>query len=313
MPAKALKPPSPLKVRAAQIPQPQRDSIAAAEVSLYRNVLRIREKHDLVELGISFYDFETTIQWSYNADTYFHAASTMKLAVLLGVFRQVERGELTLEAPVHVRNRFTSIVNQQPFMLDLANDADPGVYSNLGKTMPVRDLTYQMITTSSNLATNLLIEVVGVPAIQTALEEMEIGGIKVLRGVEDQPAYDAGLNNEVTANGLLKLLRIIAEERAYSKSACREMLKIMLDQQFKSGIPAGLPNAAQVAHKTGNISTVHHDAGIVYMKDRKPYVLVILTQFRAETGRTTAVAEISKDIFASLAGLGNGDGAGGSS
>lgn len=313
MPAKALKPPSPLKVRAAQIPQPQRDSIAAAEVSLYRNVLRIREKHDLVELGISFYDFETTIQWSYNADTYFHAASTMKLAVLLGVFRQVERGELTLEAPVHVRNRFTSIVNQQPFMLDLANDADPGVYSNLGKTMPVRDLAYQMITTSSNLATNLLIEVVGVPAIQTALEEMEIGGIKVLRGVEDQPAYDAGLNNEVTANGLLKLLRIIAEERAYSKSACREMLKIMLDQQYKSGIPAGLPNAAQVAHKTGNISTVHHDAGIVYMKDRKPYVLVILTQFRAETGRTTAVAEISKDIFASLAGLGNGDGAGGSS
>jgi len=310
MPAKRLKQRPALKPRAAPIPQLQRDSIAAAEVSLYSNVLKIREKHDLVDLGIAFYDYETTLQWAYNADRYFHAASTMKLAVLLGVFRQIARGELTLDAPVHVRNRFTSIVNQQPFMLDLARDADPGVYSNLGKTMPVRELAYQMITTSSNLATNLLIEVVGVAAIEAALEEMEIGGIKVLRGVEDQVAFDAGLNNEVTANGLLKLLRIIAEERAYSKSACREMLNIMLDQQYRSGIPAGLPKAARVAHKTGNISTVHHDAGIVYMEDRKPYVLVILTEFHAETGRTTAVAEMSKDIFATLAELRihNGDG-----
>lgn len=299
----ALKPKVQARSKPAHIVQPASDSLAAAEVSLYRNVQKIREKHDLVDLGISFFDYETTIQWAYNADTWFHAASTMKLAVLLGVFRQISRGELTLDAPVHVRNRFTSIVNQQPFMLDLANDADPAVYGHLGKTLTVRDLSYQMITTSSNLGTNLLIDVVGVGAIQAALEELEIGGIKVLRGVEDQAAFEAGLNNEVTANGLLKLLRIIAEERAYSKTATAEMLTIMLDQQYKSGIPAGLPKAARVAHKTGNISTVHHDAGIVYFEDRKPYVLVVLTRFKAETGRTTAVAEVSKDIFTTLAGL----------
>src|SRR5512146_1368074 len=96
------------------------DSVAAAEVSLYRNVLTIRKEHGLENLGISFYDGESTIQWSYNADHYFHAASTMKLAVLLGVFREVERGQLSLDAPVHVRNRFTSIVNQETFMLDLS-------------------------------------------------------------------------------------------------------------------------------------------------------------------------------------------------
>src|SRR5688500_3287099 len=98
---------------------PERDSIAAAEVSLYRNVRKIKDGHHLEDLGISFYDAETTIQWSYNADRYFHAASTMKLAVLLGVFRQVDRKEVQLDSPVHVRNRFTSIVNQEPFMLDL--------------------------------------------------------------------------------------------------------------------------------------------------------------------------------------------------
>lgn len=281
---------------------PEKDSVAASEVSLYRNVLRIRRDHGLVNLGISFYDAETTIQWSYNADHYFHAASTMKLAVLLGVFRQVDRGELDLDAPVHVRNRFTSIVNQEPFMLDLARDADPDVYGHLGRTLTVRELAYWMITKSSNLATNLLVDVIGIATIQHALDELEIDGVRVLRGVEDSRAFAAGLNNEVTANGLLKLLRLIAGGRAWSQTVCEQMLEILLDQQYRSGIPAGLPKAARVAHKTGNISTVHHDAGIVYLDGRKPYVLVILTQFPAEQGRGTAVAEVSRDVFNTLAG-----------
>src|SRR5207244_7454734 len=188
---------------------PREDSVAASEVSLYRNVLKIKQEHELEKLGISFYDSETTIQWSFNADHYFHAASTMKLAVLLCVFRQVERGELALDAPVHVRNRFTSIVNQEPFMLDLTRDADPNVYGHLGKTLTVRELAYWMITLSSNLATNLLVEVVGIATIQLALDELDIDGVKILRGVEDQRAFEAGLNNEVTANGLLKLLGTI--------------------------------------------------------------------------------------------------------
>lgn len=283
--------------------QPASDSVAASEVSLYRNTLKIKKSHGLEGLGISFYDAETTLQWSYNADHYFHAASTMKLAVLLGVFRQVESGDLTLDAPVHVRNRFTSIVNRETFMLDLSRDADPDVYGHLGKTLTVRELAYWMITKSSNLATNLLVDIIGVQTIQLALDELEIDGVKVLRGVEDQAAFDAGLNNEVTANGLMKLLRLMAEGRAYSRKASDAMLEILLDQQYRSGIPAGLPKAARVAHKTGNISTVHHDAGIVFLEGRKPYVLVILTQFAAETGRGTAVAEVSRDIFNTIAGL----------
>src|SRR5205814_7508933 len=228
---------------------PRKDSVAAAEVSLYRNVLKLKKEHGLENRGISFFDEETTIQWSYNADHYVHAASTMKLAVLLAVFRQIEHRELSLDSPVHVRNRFTSIVNQEPFMLDLTRDSDPNVYGHLGKTLTVRELSYWMITLSSNLATNLLVEVIGIPTIQLALDELDINGIRVLRGVEDQKAFEVGLNNEVTANGLLKLLRLIAEGKAYSKKACDAMLDIMLEQQYRSGIPAGLPKAARVAHK----------------------------------------------------------------
>ncbi|HEV2719267.1 MAG TPA: serine hydrolase, partial [Thermoanaerobaculia bacterium] len=233
----------------------------------------------------------------YNGDHYFHAASTMKLAVLLGVMREVARGDLTLDAPVHIRNRFTSIVNQEPFMLDLARDADPDVYGHLGKTLSVRELAFWMITKSSNLATNLLVDIVGINNVQQALDELDIGGVKILRGVEDQAAFNAGLNNEVTANGLLDLLRTIADRKAPCSD---EMLNILLEQQYRSGIPAGLPKAARVAHKTGNISTVHHDAGIIFLEGREPYVLVVLTQFPAETGRGTAVAKVSRDIFNTL-------------
>ena len=283
-----------------------RDSVAAAEISLYTSVLRIKERHGLEALGIAFYDAETTLQWAYNADAPFHAASTMKLAVLLAVQRQITRGELAGDAPVHVRNKFTSIVDRRPYMLEVSRDADPELYAHLGRTMTVDQLAYQMITTSSNFATNLLVDVVGVPVIQRALHELNIEGIKVIRGVEDQAAFEAGLNNEVTANGLLKLLRIVSDRKAYSPEASERMLEILLDQRLKGGIPAGLPEAARVAHKTGNISTVHHDAGIVYLEGRQPYVLVILTQFDASPSRSTAVAEVSRDVFECLAGMTGG-------
>ena len=113
----------------------------------------------------------------------------------------------------------------------------------------------------------------------------DVLGFELMQRMGDQAAFAAGLNNEVTANGLLKMLRVIADGKAFSEEACKEMLEIMLEQQYRSGIPAGLPKAARVAHKTGNISTVHHDAGIIFLEGRKPYALVVLTQFAAETGR----------------------------
>jgi len=283
-----------------------RESMAAAEISLYTSVLKIKERHGLEALGIAFYDCETTLQWAYNADAPFHAASTMKLAVLLAVQRQITRGELAADAPVHVRNKFTSIVDRRPYMLDVNRDGDPELYAHLGRTMTVDQLAYQMITRSSNFATNLLVDVVGIPVIQRSLHEMGIEGIKVIRGVEDQAAFDAGLNNEVTANGLLRLLRLVSDRKAYSPEASQRMLEILLDQRFKGGIPAGLPDATRVAHKTGNISTVHHDAGIVFLEGRQPYVLVVLSQFDESASRSTAVAEVSRDVFECLTGMTSG-------
>jgi len=273
-------------------------SLARSENSLYLSIQAVKRKHKLERLGIALYDSETRMQWSYNGDAFFHAASTMKLAVLVGVFRQVFRKELELGAPVHVRNRFSSLIEDEAFSLDLDREASPEVAGRLGKTMSVKDLAYQMITTSSNLATNLLIDLVTIGVIQKALDELRVQGIEVLRG-----AFAAGKNNMVTAHGLLRLLRLISDGRVYSPEISAELLEILLDQRHKSGIPAGLPGGAHVAHKTGNISTVHHDAGIVYIGKRRPYAAVILTQSAAGVGSNMAVAEVSRQIYSALASL----------
>src|SRR3954470_17762963 len=147
----------------ARTPDPPSESLARVENSLYLSIQAIKKKHKLERLGISFYDSQTTLNWSYNADAYFHAASTIKLAVLVGVYGEVSRGNLTADAPVHVRNKFISIVENRPFALNLEWEPNQEVAKHLGRTMTVRDLAYHMITTSSNFATNLLIDVVGVP------------------------------------------------------------------------------------------------------------------------------------------------------
>lgn len=263
-----------------------------------REVVDIGEQAGAEALAVAFYDYRHRTGWSYHGDRWFHAASTIKVPVLLGVFHAVDRGVLHSYSRVHVRNRFVSAADGTPFRIDASRDSSPEVHQALGRTLQVRELARHMIATSSNLATNLLIDVVGIEEIQQTLGELGLDGIDFRRGVEDMAAWAKGLNNRVTAFGLLAALRVIAEEKDFSPDSCREMLDILHAQEFKRGIPAGLPNHARVAHKTGEISTVAHDAGIVFLPDREPYVVVILTEWDADsTGRHSTIARVSRAVF----------------
>jgi beta-lactamase class A len=182
-------------------------------------------------------------------------------------------------------------------------DADSEVHAAIGKTMRVSELALHMIATSSNLATNLLLDLIGLETVQGAIDQFGLTGLDVRRGVEDEKAFEHGIVNRVTANGLVGLLRLIAEERAYTPELSREMLGILHQQEFKKGIPARLPRDVRVAHKTGDISTVAHDAGVVYAPGRKPYVIAILTEWSADAGgRSTTIASISHAVYEALRG-----------
>ena len=176
------------------------------------------------------------------------------------------------------------------------DDSDAEVYKNVGKTMSLRALCESMITVSSNFAANLLIERLGGENIRATVTRLGADGMRVLRGVEDQKAFDKGLNNSTTAGALGVLMLKIATRRAVSPSADAEMAAILKRQRFNDGIPAGLPAGTVVAHKTGTITKVHHDAAIVY--GPRPYVLVILVRgIQDQKVSAGLMAAISREIW----------------
>jgi beta-lactamase class A len=258
-------------------------------------------------LAVSWYDYDTRAAWSWHGDRWFHAASTIKVPVLLGVMGSVAHGELTLDSRVHVRNRFIGVADGLPFRVESGRDSNSAVHAAVGKTMKVEELAYHMICTSSNLATNLLLDLVGLKKMHERLDELGVRGVELRRGVEDERAFEEGINNRVTADGLRDVLRLIEEGRAFSVEASAKALEILHEQEFRSGIPAGVPEAARVANKTGEISTVAHDAGIVYLPERAPYVLVVLTEWAPQDGgRHEAIARVSRAVYQHLA-AGRGD------
>lgn len=259
----------------------------------------IRSDAGTVALAVAVRDVETSMEFDYESDRWFHAASTIKVPILVGVFGAIHAGELLPQSRLHVRNRFRSAHDGSIFRVEPERDANAAVHAAVGKTMQVRELAFHMIATSSNLATNLLLDYVGLQSMQRTFADLGVeDGIDLHRGVEDNAAFEAGLSNRVTASGLARVLKLIAEERAFSRTLSREMLDILHAQEFNSGIPAPLPKRTRVAHKTGEISTIAHDAGVVYLHDRKPYVLVVLTEWESGTsGRQQTVAKVSEAVY----------------
>ena len=259
------------------------------------------------KVAVAWHDEATGEAGSYHGDWWFHAASTIKVPILVATFSAVAARRFPLDGPVAVRNRFHSVVDGSPYRIERARDSDKVVHDAVGRTLPVEQLAEHMIVTSSNLATNLLVDLIGLEEARADFARLGVAGVQLERGVEDELAWQVGINNRVTAHGLVELFRLIHGGRAISSDASRRMLAILHRQQFRAGIPAGLPprvrSLARVAHKTGEISTIAHDAGLVYLPRRKPYALAILTQWQAQAGeRSALIAALSRAVYEHVAG-----------
>jgi beta-lactamase class A len=277
--------------------QQSRGSLAAAKTE----VEKLLAASGAEVVGVAVYDTETKQTLLLNEKVSFHAASTMKVPVMMEIFRLADRKELGLNEPVEIKNKFYSIGDGGEYRLSKADDSDQEIYDRIGQTMPVIELVDRMITWSSNLATNLLIEKVKAENVTALMRELGASDIQVLRGVEDSKAFQAGKNNTVTAYDLMLLLRLIAENKFLKRRACEKIVEILSAQRFNDGIPAGLPAATRVAHKTGDITNHNHDAGIVYLPGRKLYVIVVLTKGIAEHRRSSRlIADISRAAHRAL-------------
>jgi beta-lactamase class A len=248
------------------------------------------------EVAVAYRMVDGSRELLIDPDKPFHAASTMKVPVMFELFRQASAGQLSLDEQLPIRNEFHSIVDGSVYQLDPGDDSDAVVYAAVGKTLSLRQLCEQMITVSSNFAANLLIERLGVENIRRTVTRLGADGMQVLRGVEDNKAFDRGMNNTTTARGLLVLMEKIATGHAVNPSADAEMAAILKRQHFNDGIPAGLPAGTVVGHKTGSITKIHHDAGIVY--GPKPYVLVVLVRgIQDQKVSAALIASISREVW----------------
>lgn len=248
------------------------------------------------EVAVAFRTLDGRYELLIDPDRSIHAASTMKVPVMIELFRQADAGLLSLDEALRVRNEFHSIVDGSPYRLDAGDDSDAEVYKAIGGTMTLRQLCDAMITTSSNLAANLLIERLGVDRIRGTVHALGADGMQVLRGVEDGKAFDQGLNNTTTVRGLLVLFEKLAHGPVVSAKADADMLAMLSRQTFNDAIPAGVPPGTRVAHKTGTITRIHHDAGIVY--GDRPYVLVVLVRGVDEQKQSAAlIAGISREVW----------------
>ena len=255
---------------------------------------RVANSH--ADVSVYFHALDGKSEWLFHADEVFHAASTMKIPVMIELFHQAKEAKLRLDDPLTIHNSFRSIVDHSEYKLDPADDSESDLYKAEGQTRTLRELCELMITVSSNFATNLLIQKLGVENIRDTSHSLGADGMNVLRGVEDNKAFEKGINNTTTAKGLVVLLIAIAEGKAVDEGSSREMIEILERQHFNEGIPAGLPPNIPVAHKTGEITKIHHDAAIVYAP--RPFVLVILVRGLADVKESSALmADITRTFY----------------
>ena len=250
-------------------------------------------------VGLYYRDLTTGDSLTVGSAARFHAASTMKIPVMIQLFRDRDAGLLSLDDSITITNTFRSIVDSTPYLLDVTDDSDSSLYKRLGQRASIRELIELMETVSSNLATNLLIARVDAKRANATAHALGADSILVLRGVEDGKAYRAGLNNTTTARDLGMLLAAIANGKAAPAASCREMLAILARQQFNEGIPAGLPPGTRVYHKTGWIGqVVYHDAALVEPVKGGRYVLVVLTGgIQKDEDSYALVRDLSRLVF----------------
>lgn len=250
------------------------------------------------EVALYYQDLGDRDSLLIRPDVRMHAASTMKVPVMIQLFADRDAGLLELDQALTVKTSFSSIVDGSPYSLFPGSDSDTTLYLAEGNEVTYRHLIELMITVSSNLATNILIETADAERVTESMRALGADSIVVLRGVEDGPAFEAGLSNTTTARDLGVIMSALGRGEVVSPTASEEMLEIMSRQQWRTKIPAGLPEGVRVAHKTGRITGISHDSGVVFPSGGPPYALVILTRGFEDPDRADGVAaEISRIVF----------------
>jgi len=237
---------------------------------------RLADEHR-AQISVWLGDVHGTAWLSRDATAVHHPASTMKLPLLVALYRAADTGRLRLDDEITVTDRLPSVVPSESYLTTQDYDSDDAVWERLGQTASLRSLAARAIVRSSNLATNLLLDVVGVTAVNAVYDDLASSASRLARGIQDTPGAKASLENTATAADLAAVTRAVASRTAASLTACEQIENVLARCEDNEGLPAGLPDGTYVAHKPGWIEHVCHDVGIVRPEREPAFVLAIMT------------------------------------
>lgn len=237
--------------------------------------------------------------WGWHASEQCPAASIIKLLIAWEAHRQAETGALTLDEAVPVPP-------QQAV-------GGTGVLHLLspGAALTWRDLVALMLAVSDNTATNLLIDRLGMDAVNLTAQALGLSATVLQRKMMDFAARAAGRDNFTSAADTARLLTFLVlpslgpglnspdagANRLISAAACRSLMDILEKQQFNHKLPALLPGV-RCAHKTGELPGLEHDAGVIYLPDGHPLVVAVFTwELRSNAEGVRTIAEVARAAY----------------
>ncbi|WP_345270729.1 serine hydrolase [Nibrella viscosa] len=217
--------------------------------------------------------------FAHRADVPVPSASLIKLPILVEAMEWVKAGRLDPDE-IHI-------------LVDSEKAGGTGVLAAYPSRSRVsyRDLITLMITHSDNTATNVLIQEIGFEAVNQRMQALGLTHTRLNRMMMDTAAVKRGLDNYVAAGELNTLLKKLAGYELATPALCREMLEMLKRCDDQTTIPRLLPKTVAVAHKTGTLTYVRGDAGIVYA--RRPFVLSVLVQGTNPTDAESIIGEIA--------------------
>jgi beta-lactamase class A len=214
-------------------------------------------------VGIVVQDVLTGMSTSINAGAEMPAASTIKIPVMVEVFRQLAAGNFDLNTRVKLRR----------------SDKDWGsgdlARGRVGSSYPVSRLLALMIGVSDNTATNMLIRLVGRPHINQEMQELGLTHTRLTDFIRSEGPHIRWALRSSPAD-MAHLLRAMAKEQLIDQWSSRAMIAILKGQHHNSLLPEPLPEGTSIAHKTGTLHDTLNDVGIVY-EGADPYVIAVMT------------------------------------
>src|SRR5919198_5728341 len=239
-------------------------------------------------MGVAILDLTDGRILLCNADRVFPAASSIKIAILLELYRQDQEARAGVKGKAKLDDVYTfdpkDLVEDSRIMAGLT----PGV-----TRVTNRDLGQFMIAVSDNAAANVLIDRVGKDNVNAMLHTLGLSKTMLRRKMIDIAAARRGDENVATPQEMVRLLETVFKEKALNKQVTVEFIKQLSTVKRDSYIPRYLPENVQVANKPGELEGVRTDSGVVYAPNR-PFSISVMTAYdRDERAAERAISDVA--------------------